>query len=228
MPIVVLEGVDGSGKSTQMDLLAQALRGKGLSVDTLHFPVLETPIYGDLIAQFLRGDLGSLATVDPQLVALLYAGNRWELLPKLVEGKGPEHWLLLDRYYASNLAYQGAKVPQGPNREALISWIVRLEIERFRIPQADLTLYLRTPQSFAKSVLQNRKGIPAPAYLHGQKDIHEANHDFQQEVRALFEQLGTILPNYHAIDCADAKGDMLPVEAIALRILRRVCGHFSL
>jgi len=87
MPLVVLEGGDGVGKSTQFQLLRERLEAEGYRVQGLHFPRLDTWPYGDLIASFLRGEFGGLESVHPRLVALLYAGDR-------AEAKGMlEEWL---------------------------------------------------------------------------------------------------------------------------------------
>lgn len=73
---IVLEGVDGSGKSTQIANLRKMFAEKGVESEYLHFPRFDAPYYGDLIARFLRGELGGIEQVDPYIVALLYAGDR--------------------------------------------------------------------------------------------------------------------------------------------------------
>jgi len=73
---IVLEGLDGAGKSTQIAKLSAMFRERGVESEYLHFPRFDAPVYGELIARFLRGDLGSLEQVNPYLVALLYAGDR--------------------------------------------------------------------------------------------------------------------------------------------------------
>ena len=71
--LIVLEGLDGAGKSTQVQRLRQYLSERFGSLEYIHFPRYEAPVYGDLISRFLRGDFGSNETVHPQLVALLFA-----------------------------------------------------------------------------------------------------------------------------------------------------------
>ena len=73
---IVLEGVDGSGKSTQIANLRAMLSEQGIATEYLHFPRFDAPYFGDLIARFLRGELGSVEQVDPYIVAMLYAGDR--------------------------------------------------------------------------------------------------------------------------------------------------------
>ena len=69
--LIVLEGLDGSGKSTQVKRLREYLESRCGNVDYIHFPRYNAPVYGDLISRFLRGDFGSMESVHPQLVALL-------------------------------------------------------------------------------------------------------------------------------------------------------------
>jgi len=73
MALIVIEGLDGAGKSTQIDILTNQLKDKAIPSHFLHFPRVEAPFFGELIARFLRGDLGAIDRVDPYVVALLYA-----------------------------------------------------------------------------------------------------------------------------------------------------------
>ena len=74
--LIVLEGVDGCGKSTQIANLQKMFAEKGVACEYIHFPRFDAPYFGDLIARFLRGELGSVESVDPYIVAMLYAGDR--------------------------------------------------------------------------------------------------------------------------------------------------------
>lgn len=78
MRFTVIEGLDGSGKSTQIKLLLKHLEGKNIPFRFLHFPRTDSPIYGELISRFLRGEFGEMSTVHPYLVALIFAGDRNE------------------------------------------------------------------------------------------------------------------------------------------------------
>ena len=70
---IVLEGLDGAGKSTQIRMLQELFARRGVACRYLHFPRFDAPVFGDLIARFLRGELGTVEAVDPYLVALLFA-----------------------------------------------------------------------------------------------------------------------------------------------------------
>ena len=100
--LIVLEGLDGSGKSTQVKLLREYLQKISPRVTYIHFPRYDAPVYGDLIARFLRGDFGSIDEVHPQLVALLFAEDRHGAVPEILEGLEDGGIVLLDRYVYSN------------------------------------------------------------------------------------------------------------------------------
>lgn len=124
---IVLEGLDGAGKSTQIRMLRQLLAERGVESEYVHFPRFDAPVYGELIARFLRGEFGGVNEVDPYLVALLFAGDRAAAGPQIrawiAEGKA----VVLDRYVYSNVGFQCAKLPAGERRDRLAQWILDLE-----------------------------------------------------------------------------------------------------
>jgi len=110
MKLIVIEGIDGSGKSTQIRLLNDHLTKKGFRCEFLHFPRADAPFFGELISRFLRGEFGALDKVDPWLVAMLYAGDRKDASDLIKGWLDKGNIVLLDRYTYSNIAYQCAKL----------------------------------------------------------------------------------------------------------------------
>ena len=131
---MVVEGVDGSGKSTQIKLMKNYLEDHGVPYRYVHFPRTDSGIYGELIARFLRGDFGSLNSVDPYLVALIYAGDRKDAAIQIREWLDQGYLVLLDRYVYSNIAFQCAKIHERKKQEALKDWILNLEYGYNQIP----------------------------------------------------------------------------------------------
>src|SRR6266852_4161472 len=108
--LIAVEGIDGSGKRTQVELLTLTLKARGHSVYSTGFPQYDS-WFGKMVGQFLNGDLGPLEGVDPHFTALLYAGDRFEAKPKLQSALNNGQIVLVDRYIGSNLAHQTLRVP---------------------------------------------------------------------------------------------------------------------
>lgn len=216
--LIVLEGLDGAGKSTQVQRLRKYLTERFGSLEYIHFPRYEAPVYGDLISRFLRGEFGDNATVHPQLVALLFAEDRHGAGPSLRSALREGTTVLLDRYVYSNIAYQCAKLPAGEKREDLREWILNTEYGQFDLPRPDLNLYLDVPISFVEQSLSAHRQGGDRAYLGGGEDIHEADIAFQKEVRSIYLDACRRDPGFRRVDCSDPEGKMLPPDDIFQRL----------
>jgi dTMP kinase len=217
MGLIVIEGLDGAGKSTQMNRLKEYLPACGYRCRGLHFPRTDSPVYGELIARFLRGDLGDIHQVNPYLVALLYAGDRFDFKPTLENWLNAGDMVLLDRYVYSNVAYQCAKIGNTDDRNALREWILNLEFDYHRLPKPDLNIFLDVPFVFTRQKLTDHRDGDERQYLQGKKDIHECDLDFQKQVRESYLSLSDE-KNFVTIDCSDGNA-ILPVEQIFSNIL---------
>ena len=94
---IVLEGLDGAGKSTQIRMLRRFFADRGVESEYVHFPRFDSPVYGELIARFLRGEFGGVGEVDPYLVALLFAGDSADDASRIREWLAQGKAVLLDR-----------------------------------------------------------------------------------------------------------------------------------
>ena len=217
--LIVIEGLDGSGKSTQVKRLRQYLESSGKPLTYIHFPRYDAPVYGDLIGKFLRGGFGSIDAVHPQLVALLYAEDRRTAVPQMLEAVKDGGILLLDRYVYSNIAYQCAKIEDESEREELRKWIRDTEYGDFGLPVPDLNIFLDVPIGFVEKKLESPRLGGDRDYLAGQSDIHEADIEFQKKVRQVYLRQCEEDPNFIRIDCGDREGRMLPPDAIFSSII---------
>jgi dTMP kinase len=219
MKFLVVEGVDGSGKSTQIGLIKKHLEENDIAFRYVHFPRTETGIYGDLIARFLRGDLGDLNSVDPYLVALIYAGDRKDAAMQISNWLNQGYLVLLDRYVYSNIAFQCAKIADKSKQEHLRNWIMKLEYEYHNIPKPDLNILLNVPFSFTQKKLTDTSEGNERNYLQGKRDIHEDDLEFQKRVREMYLWQAETCDDLRIIDCVDEKGDMHTPETIFEKIL---------
>jgi len=219
MKFVNIEGLDGSGKSTQIKLLKNYFEENNINYKYMHFPRTDSPIYGELIAKFLRGELGKMESVDPYLIALIYAGDRNDTKSQINEWLKQDYLVLIDRYVFSNIAFQCAKLNDNKEINKLSDWIKYLEYEYFKIPKPDIEIFLDVPSEFTKlNLSKNREGIDRE-YLQGKQDIHEKNITFQERVREIYLNEVEKEDNFHKIECYNENEKIYKPEAIKQRIL---------
>ena len=216
--LIVLEGLDGSGKSTQVAALKKYLEKRTGSLEYIHFPRYDAPVYGDLISRFLRGEFGGNDVVHPQLVALLFAEDRHGAAPQIRKALAEGKTVLLDRFVYSNIAYQCAKLPEGPERERLRNWILETEFGPFGLPRPDINIFLDVPISFVEERLSAQRKGSDRAYLEGSSDIHEADIAFQKTVCSIYRREAELDSSVLRVDCAGPDGRMLPPETITSRV----------
>ncbi len=220
--LIVLEGLDGAGKSTQIKQLRDKLTECGIESEYLHFPRFDAPIYGDLIARFLRGELGALEQVNPYLVALLYAGDRADAAAVINGWMSSGKVVILDRYVYSNVSYQCGKVADEAARKELSEWILNLEYEHFAIPRPDISFFLDVPFEFTKRKLEEQRDGEDREYLKGAKDIHESSLDLQQSVRKVYLNAAESDAALRIINCVAELGEMAAPEVIFEKIWSEV------
>lgn len=224
MPLIVLEGLDGAGKSTQLRLLRERVAKSGHATEFMHFPRTATPLYGETIARFLRGDFGGPDQVDPYTVALLFAGDRAQAGPMLKRWLDEGRYVFLDRYVYSNIGFQCAKIDDPEARRRLKNWILELEFEIYAIPRPDVSLFLDVPFRFTETRLASPRGGSDRDYLQGGKDIHEVSLDLQRTVREVYIDASKDDTSLRIINCDDGQGRMLPPEGVFSKVTESLQG----
>lgn len=215
---IVIEGMDGSGKSTQTKRLTEFLERKGLKVKSFHFPSGEG-FYGNMVNSFLRGEFGKADDVDPYFAAFLFAGDRRDMSEKVNEWLQEYDIVLLDRYAFSNIAYQCAKIGDRESKDELRRWIFRTEFDVFKIPKPDVSLFLGVPMSFVKSRLSAERTGSERDYLNGGTDIHENDISLQYRVNEQYHIMCSEYDEITMIDCGDEHGRMLESDEIHEKII---------
>lgn len=205
--LIVIEGIDGSGKTVQIELLKQALTSQGVPWEAISFPRYEDNVYGELVGRYLAGEFGQIDEVSPYFSALAFAGDR--LLAKslignwLAEGK----LVLSNRYVSASYAHLGANLPL-EKRIRFFKWLDRLEYETNGLPKEDLTILLTVdPKIGQKNVLKE-----------GRTDIHEANLRHLKEADKIYLELAKKEPNWYVVNCMRG-GKMRSPEDIHKQIL---------
>lgn len=220
--MIVIEGLDGSGKSTQVANVRRHLAGHtGQDPEYLHFPRFDAPVVGDMIARFLRGEFGRIEDVHPMIVALLFAEDRRDASAIIRRWLDEGRTVLLDRYVYSNIAFQCAKIADESESLALEDWILDTEYGVYGIPRPDLNIFLDVPLSFVGDRLSAQREGSDREYLHGGKDIHEADMDFQRKVREVYLRLCRKDSSFIRVDCAGPDGKMLAADEV-FKLIRKV------
>jgi dTMP kinase len=204
---IVLEGIDGSGKRTQMEALAREFGRRGVALLQIGFPNY-SGFFGKLVARFLNGEFGPLVEVDPHFSALLYAGDRLESRPVIESALAGGQIVLADRYVASNLAHQGARMPD-QKRADFLAWLKELEYEVHALPAEDLVIYLRLPSVEAHRLV-GRKG--AREYTKSRRDLQEADLAHLETASQVYDELAR-QANWITIECFDIAASALRAPA---------------
>ena len=203
--LIAIEGLDGSGKGTQLERLGASLRRSGLEVATAAFPAYDAGIVGRKVGEYLDGRLGRVPTDRPWLPALLFATDRYEQRERLLEAARESDFLLVDRYVASNIAYQGVGLEPAALEE-FAAWVEELEFGVFALPRPDLQLYLRMPPETARRlVLQKAKR----SYTDRGLDLYEEDADRQTRSGEIYEWLAATEFGgpWRIVDCAGDGGE---------------------
>jgi dTMP kinase len=215
--LIVIEGIDGSGKQTQAGLLARAFEERRIALVRFSFPRYESS-FGHLIARFLNGEFGPLSAVDAHFSALLYAGDRFEAKPELEEALHSGRTIVMDRYIASNLAHQAARLPV-ERRAEFIAWLRHLEYRIYGLPAEDVVIYLRVPAEEGHRLVGLKS---ARSYTAKQRDLQESDLSHLNEAVGVYDQLAKA-PNWVTIDCFDSKsGEHRVPEAIHREVIEAI------
>lgn len=205
--LLVFEGIDGSGKTTQVELLKKFLHSKELSFRTISFPRYGENPDANLVADYLSGKLGSIFEVDPFLLAKAYAGDRLLAKP-LIEGWLKEGKIVIaNRYVSSSKAHLGANISL-EQRAEFMRWVDELEYQTNGIPKPHFNILLNVdPLVGQKNVSKDHK-----------VDIHEKNIEHEQEASKIYLELSQTEENWVVLDCMEG-GEMKSPEEIHQKIV---------
>jgi len=207
--LIVIDGLDGSGKATQTKILVNRLKTEGHEAETLDFPQYTQNFFGGMVRQYLDGKFGPATKVDPRLASLLYAADRWESSEKIKQWLAADKIVILDRYYTSNLIHQTPKLEEA-EIDDFISWIEKMELEIFKIPKPDLVLYLHVDAQTSHNLIAKR------GQGHDGHDELEYMKLTEKRCQFLTKKLG-----WRTVECCQT-GQILSIEKIAQLIWSQI------
>ncbi|KAH6638965.1 thymidylate kinase-domain-containing protein [Boeremia exigua] len=193
--LIVFEGLDRAGKTTQCQRLVEALRGEGRDVKFMRFPDRTTPI-GQMINSYLAGD----SEQEDHAIHLLFSANRWEAVPTILTAIAQGTTVVIDRYYYSGIVYSAAK--QNPSMS--LSWCRRPDVG---LPRPDLVLFLHIAPEEAAA----RGGFGVERY---------EKSEMQERVRGLFEEVGAREKGWVVVDAGKGMDEVQ--ESIQEKVKERM------
>jgi dTMP kinase len=213
---IVIDGTDGSGKTTQWYLLAKKLRQEKISYQLFNFPIYAS-FFGQLVKKYLKGDFGDPIKTNPYFSSLPYALDRFFYKEKLKKALAGKKAVLVNRYMTSNLIYQGAKIKNKNEREKFFKWAEKLEYDLLKLPKPDLVLYLWVPPEVSYRLISKRQ----KQAKNRKRDGYEKNLAYQGEVAKISKTLTQTRKNWKMIKCYE-RGILLSRGEIARRVWKVV------
>ncbi len=209
--IIVIEGLDGCGKSTQLEILGKKLLEQGLNCRTVSFPNYDSPAC-EPVKMYLNGEFGANPqAVNAYAASTLYAVDRYASYKSDWEDFYKSGGIIIcGRYVTSNAVHQCSKLPQ-EEWKSFTDWLYDFEYNKIGIPVPDAVLFLSMPPEMSEKLLMTRYSGDS-----SKKDIHEKDIEYQRKCRnaAIFSAQYN---NWKIIDCTNS-GKLREIEDISNEI----------
>lgn len=204
--LIVIDGIDGSGKATQSQLLTERLLAEGHSAEKIDFPRYGRSVFGELLMECLAGKHGDFQHLDPKIASILYSLDRYEAATQLREWMQAGRIVIADRYSTSNQIHQGGKIVDVERRNAFLQWIERVEHDILDVPRPSGVIHLRMPVEVSARLIREAKVAKNPLLAAGEKDVVEKDRMYLERS---FESAEHMAKNstWHVVECMD--GDRL-------------------
>lgn len=218
--IIVIEGIDCSGKETQSKLLAKKLNDMGKTTVHFSFPMYDTPTGKIVGGPYLgKKDIGpcwfeeGAVQIDPKISCLYYAADRKYNIEKIERELEAGNYVILDRYTSSNMAHQGSKMKDSDERFNMFQWIDKLEYWLLGLPKPDQTIFLHVPTDYSQKLKCKRQDEQMD-------DENEKDADYMENVERTYIELSELY-HWNRIECVE-HGEIKSIEEIHQEILKLV------
>lgn len=210
--LIVIEGLDGSGKSTQAELLEKSLKENGVNYRKIKLPNYESPS-STLVKMYLSGDFGKeAAAVNAYAAGAFYAVDRYASFNlDWKKDYDSDTLIIADRYATSNSIYQMEKVPP-EEWDSYLEWSYDFEYRKLGIPVPDAVIFLDMPVEVSQRLMTERYGGDE-----SEKDVHESDVEYLKNCRksALY---AAKKQGWYIVDCSDGR-EPYPIESIHEKIM---------
>lgn len=215
--LIAIEGIDGSGKTEQWNLLAKRMKKAGYPVQQVDFPHYGRMSSGPLQA-YLRGVPVPSKDVPAYVASAMYAINRWDvsydMKAWLAEGK----FIIANRYTGSNGGHQGSKILKLADRKLFLRWLFDEEYKRFEIPKPDINIFLKVPLRICLKQIEKRDKM---------KDEHETKEHLIHAFYAYRDMIKLYPKDFLVINCM-SKNRLRKIEGIHEEIWEKIKERFEL
>ncbi len=209
---IVIEGIDGAGKTTQTNLLVKRLKKQGKQIKTIHFPRHGHDVFGSLIDLYLNNKFGPAPKLDYRLASTLYALDRFEVSHKINRWLKQGYWVILDRYAESNFAHQGAKIKNKQQRLKVINWLHNLDYTVLNNPKPDLVLFLDAPPKVTLELIKK---------MGKKKDGHEKDKNYLNHTYQAYLVAAKKFNYWQSIQCVE-ENKLLTIEQVHAKVWERL------
>lgn len=216
--LVVIEGSDGSGKTTQLELLRSFFEKKNYLHIAFDFPRYQDTFHAKTITKYLSGEYGEPNRQNPYLVSLTYSLDRLTAREEIYYSLNDGKIVLANRYVPSNKAYQGAKLPLRKRLE-FFEWLDELEYDVNKMPREDLVIFLYVPYEISMKLTRERE----KRFTGIKRDLHEENRRLQIEAEKVYLQL-TKNPHWVKINC-EKDGKLRSKQDIHKEVVKILKNH---
>ncbi len=219
--LIVIDGIDGSGKSTQINLLIRHLRKEGRRVKLIDFPEYYSNFFGKFIGHCLSEQYYNFVKVHPKIASVIYAADRFESKNKIEKWLKEGNIVIANRYASANQIHQGGKISNTKKREAFISWLADMEYGVFKIPKPDVVFYLNLPMTVVFRLIKERNKKSVRNYLGSKKDLVEKDKNYMENSHKSALWLSKTQKNWIKIECMQG-GELNTIENIHQEIYEKV------
>lgn len=216
--LVVIEGVDASGKQTQTEKLYSNLLSLGSKVEKIEFPNYASET-SSLVKMYLGGEFGTNAQdVSPYMASAFFAVDRVGSIKSVWKDKlSGVDVVIADRYVTSNMIHQASKIADDAEKNEFLDWVYDFEYNKLDLPKPDLVIFLDMPVKYAKQLMANRRNKINDSEV---KDIHEG--DTEHLTKSYNNAVGVADKyGWHRVSCVK-DGNIRTIEDISMEILE-VC-----
>ena len=210
--LIVIEGTDGSGKTTQTKLLIERLLKENVSAESLRFPQYEKNLFGGLIRESLDGKHGDFTKVDAKIGSVLYACDRFETMPQINQWIEDGKMIVADRYASSNQIHQGGKIRDENDRAQFLNWLGVMEYEKLGVRKPDLVFYLDMPLEVSIDLISKREGI---------KDAADSDFEYLKNSKEAGKYMLERESFWERVDCMNGEKLLTP-EQIHEKIWKQI------